>query len=364
MKHFLFLFLLSTRLAFAMEQIIRPYQSVRSAGMGGVRITTGLYDENFFYNPARVTANPSARLTLLQLTPIETNPVTLSAMKNMTSTDDLLGAVGQYAGKNLHYRFQLILPAFYLPTQEERKFALAFGLITGLQTDLNLRQSYQLDATGILDIGPAVTYGRKFLEDDKLSVGVTAHLIFRAGTNPTYGLLNYIQKTPLNISSISGSGGMIDFDLGSTYLLTQWKEFNVSAGVAIQNVLGGQYKNIPLKLGSMATSPPPQNRSMGLGISALRPSWWVLSDTLFAIEATDFFNNNDGSFYRLLHIGAETHWHSLIARLGLNQGYWTAGIGLSTRFFTLDIASYGEEMGLNAGSYEDRRYTLNLGFHL
>ena len=45
--------------AHALDQIIRPYQSVRSAGMGGVRITTGLYDENFFNNPARVTANPS-----------------------------------------------------------------------------------------------------------------------------------------------------------------------------------------------------------------------------------------------------------------------------------------------------------------
>jgi len=33
----------------AVDQITRPYQSVRSAGMGGVRITTGLYDENFFW---------------------------------------------------------------------------------------------------------------------------------------------------------------------------------------------------------------------------------------------------------------------------------------------------------------------------
>ena len=47
----------------ALEQIIRPYQSIRSAGMGGVKITTGEYEENFWGNPARVAFNPKWRLT-------------------------------------------------------------------------------------------------------------------------------------------------------------------------------------------------------------------------------------------------------------------------------------------------------------
>ena len=34
----------------AIERITRPYQSVHSAGMGGVKLTTGFYDENFYGN--------------------------------------------------------------------------------------------------------------------------------------------------------------------------------------------------------------------------------------------------------------------------------------------------------------------------
>ena len=49
----------------ALDNIIRPYQSARSSGMGGVKLTTGLYDENFFGNPARTSANPRFRFTFL-----------------------------------------------------------------------------------------------------------------------------------------------------------------------------------------------------------------------------------------------------------------------------------------------------------
>jgi hypothetical protein len=54
----------------------------------------------------------------------------------------------------------------------------------------------------------------------------------------------------------------------------------------------------------------------------------------------------------------------LAFRLGLNQGYLSAGLGLDVHYFTLDLATYGEEMGLNAGSFQDRRYTFNFGLHI
>jgi hypothetical protein len=38
-------------------------------------------------------------------------------------------------------------------------------------------------------------------------------------------------------------------------------------------------------------------------------------------------------------------------------------VGLYLRFFTLNLASYGEEMSLDVGEYEDRRYAANIGFH-
>ncbi len=350
--------------AFALDQIIRPYQSVRSAGMGGVRITTGLYDENFFNNPARVTANPKSKFTLLQLTPGEVTPPTINAASSIASGKDAITTVNSVAGQNLHDRIQLILPAFYRAASDDRKWAWAFGLITSLQTDADIRMSTQASFDGIVDIGPALTIGRKLLKNNALSIGLTGHLTYRLGTNPNYGLLDYIRGVPLTLNSLGGEGAMVDFDLGSTYKLTRLGEFEISIGGAIQNLLGGQYSNLhftPLNIGSL---PPAQPRSFGLGGSATRAKWGPFSETVFALEATDFLNNSNGSLFRLLHIGGETRWKAIAFRAGLNQGYWTAGLGLDAHYFTLNLASYGEEMGLNAGVLQDRRYTLDFGLHI
>lgn len=350
--------------AWALDQIIRPYQSVRSAGMGGVRMGTGLYDENFFGNPARVTANPHSRFTILNLTAAEFTAATLSAGASVASGTAPLSVAANSAGQNLHDRLQLILPAYYHAAIEDRKTAFAIGMIASIQMDADLRQSYQTNFGGVADIGPAITVGRKFLPEDNLSVGVTAHFIYRLAASPTYGLFDYIRGVPLTLTSLGGDGMMLDFDIGGTYHIIKWGEFDVNAALAFQNILGGSYSNLGISLMNLSSRPAAQPRSMGLGGSLTRPTWGNFTDTVFALESTDIFNNGNGSLFRTLHMGGETHWRSIALRLGLNQGYWTAGVGFDFRFFTMDLASYGEEMGLNAGTLEDRRYTLNLGFHI
>ncbi len=350
--------------ASALEQIIRPYQSVRSAGMGGVRITTGLYDENFFTNPARVMANPHTKFTVLEFTPAELTPTTWTSVSNLLQGVDALTAITQTAGSNLHDRIQIIFPAYYLAAHSQRKWALAIGIIGSVQLDAIIRQSYQLSLDAIADIGPAITYGRRFLKNSQLALGVTGHFAYRIGTTPTYNLLNYIQGTPPSTTTLTGDGAQIDFDLGSTYLFGNWGAYQITGGAAIQNILGGTYSPSILTFLNTGRGPPTQNRSYGLGFSALRPKWGNFKNTLFAVEVTDVLNNRDGSIFRLLHLGAETNWKSLTMRAGINQGYFCAGFGLDVRYFTFNFATYGEEMGLNAGTLEDRRYTLNMGFHI
>jgi hypothetical protein len=334
--------------------------------MGGVRMTTGLYDENFFNNPARVTANPESKFTVLQVTPIEFSSSTPKAISDFSSNSggDTLGTATNYAGKNLHARTQLVFPAFYLASVEERKYALAIGFIASIQADAALRQSYQTSLDGIADVGPAVTYGRKFLQDDRLSVGMTGHLTYRAGISPDYSILDYVRGSGFAIKSLGGEGAMVDFDLGSTYKLGKLDTFDFQVAGAIQNILGGGYSNISMKPLKLANGAIQQPRSYAVGVSATRADWWKLTNTVFAFEITDVGNNPNGSLFKYLHIGGETHWKSIAVRLGLNQGYLSAGLGLDVHYFTLDLATYGEELGLNAGSFEDRRYTFNFGFHI
>ena len=71
--------------AYALDQIIRSYQSARSSAMGSVVLTTGLYDENFFGNPARVTANPTWKLQL-------PDPMVELSTGALSAVDDFVGA--------------------------------------------------------------------------------------------------------------------------------------------------------------------------------------------------------------------------------------------------------------------------------
>lgn len=361
----IFFFLLAcSSQSWALDQIIRPYQSTRSAGMGGVRISTGLYDENFFNNPARVTANPESKFTLLDLMPIETSASTISSIKTILGNSNPISAIASTAGSNLHYRAQAIIPAYYRAAIEDRKFALAIGLIAGLQVDSILRQSYQLGLGILTDVSPTITLGRKLLSDDALSIGLSVRLNYRMGSEPTYSLLNYFQGQSLPLTSLTSDGSMINGDFGLTYRITKIWDFDLTAAGAIQNVMGGTYSPTLFSLFKQGSPPPAQARSYGVGFSLSRAEWGKFGLTSFAIEATDVLNNPNGSVFKMLHVGAETRWKSLILRAGLNQGYWTAGFGLDAHYITLNLATYGEEMGFNTGDLEDRRYAINLGLHI
>ncbi len=356
------LILLTTQLSssWAVEPIINSFLSTRSEGMGGVSMTTGFYEENFFNNPARVIANPESKLTLFQLT-AESNTHLIKALSNTSGT---LGDIAnREVGQNLHERVQLVLPAWYLAAQGGRKFAIAFGLIASGQSNLNLSNSYQSSGSTLVDLGPALTFGYNVLNDDSLWIGTTLHGTARLSADHAVNLMNIIRGSTVNLSSLTNEGAMYNFDFGVYYRFLQVGPWELHAAAAGQNLLGGAFTSIPVSLFKVGSSPIKQNRSLGLGISVGRESWGFLGNTLLAIEATNIWNNGSGSLYRLLHVGLETHWKSIALRAGLNQGYWTAGLGLDFFYFALNFASYGEELGLNVGQQEDRRYTMNLGIH-
>ena len=356
--------LLTATSAAAQNEIIRPYLSVRSVGMGGVRMTTGLFDENFFYNPARVTANPRSRLTLLQITP-EISANTLDNVKTLTGNGDKISNAFNTTGKYTHSRLQFVLPAWYLAAVDGRKIGIAVGLIASSQINFATTNQYTASGLGVIDIGPAVTIGRKFLENENLSVGFTTHLSYRISGSPNLSLIDLMNKS-IQPSQYAGNGVKIDFDVGATYKILSFGDWNFNTGIAIQNILNANYlTNSSLKLFKELTGSVIRNpRTFGAGLSITNPNFFIFSNTSVALEVTDINNNAGGSIYRLLHLGAETSLKLLTLRAGINQGYLTAGVGLNLRFLTLDAATYGEEMTLNAGRKEERRYALTLGLHI
>jgi hypothetical protein len=348
--------------AAAQNQIIRPFAGIRSLGMGGTRITTGLYEDNFFGNPARIAANPKWKLQLFDLS-TESTPGTLKNLGSLLSnTDDALSELGQSAGTNNHVRAQLVLPALYLPNLG--KMSVAFGLLSSVQADLLVRRSYQVNPLVISDIGPVLQVARRFLENDALVIGASLRASYRVASESGFSFADLIRGQNLDLSS-GGDGGLIDGDLGATYELPwSWKEWKFSTGASLTHLLGGQFSSFDLGLISGTSLPPAQRRSFHWGVSARRDTLWKFADTILALELTDIGNNVGGSVFRTVHLGGETRYGILRLRAGLNQGYLAGGLGVDLRFAAIDFATYGEEMSLNSGGAQDRRIALRVGFRI
>ena len=67
-----------------------------------------------------------------------------------------------------------------------------------------------------------------------------------------------------------------------------------------------------------------------------------------------------GSFFKKMNFGVEMPIGRLTLRTGFHQGYVTAGLGINLRYFKLDFATYGEELGDAPGRLESRRFALTL----
>lgn len=347
---------------FALEGIVRPYQSIRSAGMGGVRLTAGFYDENFFSNPARVTANPRWKVQLPDLL-FESTATTFKTIGTLISSsgENFLGKLAGTAGENNHVRIQTTFPGVYIPKE---KWSFAFAMISSSQADIDLRRSFNIEPTFLTDVGPAFNVGRKLLENDALSVGITAHATYRIFTNITF--LDLIKGASFSPSKSGGEGAHLDFDLGATYELP-WKPcegVDLSAALAINNLFGGKYSNLGFKPFNLSALPQKQPRSLGFGVAARKAELWKFTDAVLALEFTDIGNNPNGSLFRTVHLGGETHYGVLRGRVGINQGYFALGVGVQTRAFEFDLATYGEEMSLNVGGLQDRRFAVKLSFQI
>ena len=88
--------------------------------------------------------------------------------------------------------------------------------------------------------------------------------------------------------------------------------------------------------------------NVGVACKALRlmESPWV-DDATLTFDIHDVWRH--ANFFTKLNMGAEMRFSNMEIRLGINQGYFTAGTTLRWAFFRLDYLFYGEEMGLYHG---------------
>ena len=343
--------------AHAVENILHSYQNPRTSGMGGMKLTTGLYEDNFTGNPARVTANPKWKVQLVDIA-TETQPEKISTLA--TAASDGIDGIMDTTGEQNHVRVSPTLLGIYLPFEN---MSYAFGVQGSVQADVGVSNAFRIDSQILGDIGPTFTVGRKFLEDKELSVGVSAHYNYRFSA-PQIQFTDFLTGNMANLFDNAGEGSKFDFDVGATYILP-WKPDSVDfiTALSINNIMDQQYSG-GLNLLGGSGSVPASGRTVGLGFTAHKSTTGAFRETSLGLEVQDLGANTDGSIFRMLHIGGETHWKLFAIRLGVNQGYLCAGLGFDFKVLQLDLATSGEEMSLNAGGRENRSVALRLGIQI
>lgn len=348
----------------AAQRILRVYQSPRAAAMGGVRVSTCTYEDCFFSNPARLAWSPAWRLSLLDASG-ESNFATFSRLGDFLAGKDLVASVAQGAGENLHMRGQTFMPAVYVPHVGGTGLSLSGALFLSSQFDINLRKSYQLNASIVTDAGPVFSVAYAFLKDESLTAGMTISGLYRFSANKDLTLTDLLQGQTFGPVADGREGAHVDIGLGVAYRLPKFfADWDFEVAVSAQNLLGGTYDQIPLRLMTRAGPPLAQPRSFGVGTVARVGPFWKLDGGLIALEFLELGNDGGGTFWRHIHLGTEWRVKFFMARLGINQGYPGLGVGFDLKTWNLDFSFYGEELGLNAGDVEDRRIALRINLQI
>lgn len=96
---------------------------------------------------------------------------------------------------------------------------------------------------------------------------------------------------------------------------------------------------------------------------SLSPKMGKNSTFTFAVDYRDALNQNQVATLRRINVGMEFSFSKVFYfRAGVSRGYATGGIGLSSKFGSLDLGTYAEELDAREfRSKEDRRISLRFG---
>lgn len=371
-KLLLSLLLLSSYPAFAVKEFYQIKRSVRAMGMGGAFY--GLSDDEgaLQYNPAGLSRIRSGgRFTLLGVK-ADLTPSIFDALNTISSgggkdVQTIAETLVQYQGKPVFGGLGLDFLGYV-----GKNFGIGLMLndtkvnfaILGKDLDTNL------EATVISDSGLFAGYSHSFLED-KLHVGLSLKALLRGGGRKAFTLLEIAQGNSFQIdpSKIGGTGFGIDADLGATYQLPLEQMgplLQSHVSLVFNNLIASKFNLVTIN----GTAPPGLVRTVTVGGHAIFAGWGPFDNFHALIDFAEFslggetnidLGDRGGSFWKHVNLGVEAPMNGWFSpRLGIHQGYLTAGFGVNARVAQIDFATYVEELGRGVGRLGTRRFTLRL----
>lgn len=337
--------------------IAEPYfgfhRGTRTLGMGGA-FTAVADDQNaLYFNPAGLSRIKVFNLGILN-PQIELSDNAIDLFNDMSDVDmDDSGAVAdvmrKYVGENNHIKVAAdVYTGFRVGGA-----GVMVSAIGQATSDIRIRNLVNPVAqiNTVADYGVIVGGGMDLPFVDGLKVGAALKGIARTSVNAEYTaeeLADDNFEDIMDDDQMDGSG--ISADIGILYTTSALKVTDLNLALVAQNIP-------EMDFGDAMDTKTQYNAGIAL-------SQKVFGMTVMeALDVYDITDNagGDDSWEKKIHLGVEVALPVILSvRAGLNQGYATAGATLNFKVIKLDVATYGEEIGVVGGQKEDRRYVAQI----
>ncbi len=359
--------------------IHHSYRSPRAMGMGDAYVAVANDYSALFYNPAGLARREDGQVNLsinLAGSPSGVDFYSdVDKAQNGQGTDSekaqrLLEIIEKNYGKTYSLRLAPVEAVWVRP-----KWGVGF-IPADISIEMTMHQQIgpAINSTVYADSTLALGYGDdiKSVAHGRLSWGITGKMVNRGWASKSIAAVELAADSKIFEKEDLREGYTIDADLGllwtpelpSEGLLWWLRATRPTFGLVVRNMAETGFGQ-SLKLLNKDSNQAPEKlyRVVDVGTRWEYPSAWILGGR-GVLDIRDI-NHPNWSWRKGTHLGFEFDW--TVAswwkghyRVGLSQGFWTAGLSAELAVFNLDFVSYADDVGTFNTAKESRIYAVKL----
>lgn len=359
------------------------YQSSRALGMGDAFVAVANDYNAIFYNPAGLARRDDGQVNLGIEFGGSPNSLKfyndLNDIQNSNDSDSdkqtrILNLIEKNYGETYSIRLTPLQAAWVRP-----KWGLAFvPADVSIEMAMHQQVGPAVNTTVYADSYLALGYGDDVhsISHGRLSWGVTGKFVNRGWASKSLSAIELAADSEVIKKEDLKEGYTVDADVGllwtpelpSEGLMSWLRATRPTFGLVVRNVAEtGFGQSMKLLNKEETTAPEKLYRVFDVGTRWEYPSAWIFGGR-GVLDVRDIGHPN-WNWRKGTHLGFEfdwavTTWWKGQYRVGLNQGFWTAGVSAEMGIFNLDLYSYANDVGSFSTAKESRVYAakLNLDF--
>lgn len=332
------------------------YNGVRALGMGGAGVAVVNDETALMVNPAGLGKLRDFFLTVMD-PEVDAGADTSAivggnALKAFDPQEVLSMLNAGHQDERMHLRAQ-VFPSFVVPN-------FGIGVFAKYEVNAEVDSTTNLMSYDYFN-DMAVVAGFNFrLFDGIIKFGFNARMVNRVEIQRTDIT---VTSTGLTVDSLAKEGFGVASDVG--LILSAPVVMLPTLGVVLRDAGGTTYGLKEGLFTASTTDPTTTKQTLDVAL-ALHPIFGRGVRGTFTAEYRDVLTEDEAEIedpMRRAHVGIEANIRdAFFIRAGMNQRYWTAGLELAVLNYQLQIASYGEEIGVLDAELEDRRYVLKFAY--